>query len=64
VLLGWTAGTFYNRLIWRIFDMMGKDFSKRLSIPQNLTANNESFRIAIRLKKILKPTFILTTKSG
>ena len=41
VLLGWTAGTFYNNLIWRIFDMMGKAFSKRLSIPQNLTANTE-----------------------
>jgi hypothetical protein len=64
VLLGWTAGTFYNNLIWRIFDMMGKAFSKRLSIPQNLTANTESFRIAIRLQNFYNQLPTSTTKSG
>ena len=48
-LLGWPVGISYNSLIWRIFDRMGKAFSKRISIPQNLAAYTESF---------------MTTKSG
>ena len=42
-LLGRPVGISYNSLIWRIFDRMGKAFSKRISIPQNLAAYTESF---------------------
>ena len=63
-LLGWPVGISYNSLIWRIFDRMEKAFSKRLSIPQNLTANTESFRIAIRLQNFYNQLPTLTTKSG
>jgi hypothetical protein len=34
-------GDFLKQFNWRIFDRMGKAFSMRVPIPQNLTANTE-----------------------